>query len=908
VKRADRRTRRRFLVPEVVQTSLMDCGPAALKAVLEGFDIDIGYEALRARCQTGIDGTSIDALAELASELGLESHEMLVPRDHFLVPEARCLPALVVARAGGGLFHFIVVWRRVGPYVQIMDPGGGRAWVREDTVLEALPDVEVPLTADRWRRWAASEDALAPLRARMRALGLGRAAMAAAVARAAAEPSWIGFGALDAGVRMLAALVQARGIARGAAARRLLEGLLDGALAPGADAVAAIPRRFWWASPAATAGKLTVRGPVIVHFAGRRASATQDPAGVDHPGDAVAASGAATDRATAPARAATPARALLALLCQGGAAAIGWLALLLVASALVAAADTVLLLGVLGAARALALDYQRASGIAAFAAFAAFALGLDVLVSSSVSRLGRTLETRLRVALLHKLPRLEDGYLQSRPTSDMASRGHQLQVLREVPGLAARVARACLALLVTTVAIGWLYPAGLGWAIGGALASAVVAWAGRRPLAELAMRFRTHTTALDRFYLDALLGATPIRVHGADRAVAREHEGLLVDWTRTGRSMHARNASRQALQALTGVAIAVPLVGGYLASGRPLPALLLLVVWAARLAASGQDLASTLALWRDARSVAIRLMAPLDAPEAPPAPAPAAPTTAARHGVRVELRGVTVRAGGTTILRNVDTTIASGSHVAIVGASGAGKSSLVGLLLGWHAPERGQLLVDDRPLDAAAVVALRRDLVWVDPSTQLWNRSLVDNVTFGGGEEALARLPEAMRAADLNEVLSGLGDGMRSGLGEGGTRLSGGQGQRVRLARALVRHAPRLVILDEAFRGLPRAQRRAMQARARERWGDATLLMVSHDVSDTVDLDRVLVVDDGAVVEDGAPAALLADPASAYSRLVAADAALRADVWSPARWQRRVVESGRVVAAPAPSSQVEVMR
>jgi len=156
-------------------------------------------------------------------------------------------------------------------------------------------------------------------------------------------------------------------------------------------------------------------------------------------------------------------------------------------------------------------------------------------------------------------------------------------------------------------------------------------------------------------------------------------------------------------------------------------------------------------------------------------------------------------------------------------------------------------------------------------------------------------MPEAMRTADLDDVLSSLGEGMTAPLGEGGARLSGGQGQRVRLARALVREAPRLVILDEPFRGLPRAQRQSMLHRARRRWQGATLLLVSHDVSDTVALDRVLVVEDGTIVEEGAPAALLADARSAYSRLVAADAALRAEVWSPARWQRRVVDGGRVV-------------
>ncbi len=136
-------------MPEVLQTSLMDCGPAALKAVLEGFGVAVSYDVLRERCQTDVDGTSIDALAALGRELGLESHELLVARDAFLLPEARCLPAIVVTRTGAGLLHFIVVWRVLGPFVQVMDPSSGRRWLHRSHFLELMPDVDLPMSAAR---------------------------------------------------------------------------------------------------------------------------------------------------------------------------------------------------------------------------------------------------------------------------------------------------------------------------------------------------------------------------------------------------------------------------------------------------------------------------------------------------------------------------------------------------------------------------------------------------------------------------------------------------------------------------------------------------------------------------------------------------------------------------------------
>src|SRR5919204_4333868 len=89
---------RRFLAPEVVQTSNMDCGPATLKCLLEGFGISASYGRLREACQTDVDGTSIDTMEEVAVQLGLEAEQVMLPVDHVLLPEAQALPALVVIR------------------------------------------------------------------------------------------------------------------------------------------------------------------------------------------------------------------------------------------------------------------------------------------------------------------------------------------------------------------------------------------------------------------------------------------------------------------------------------------------------------------------------------------------------------------------------------------------------------------------------------------------------------------------------------------------------------------------------------------------------------------------------------------------------------------------------------------
>src|SRR5215470_16049436 len=125
---AHRPQRRRWFVPEVVQTSAMDCGPAVLKSLLEGFGIPVSYGRLREACQTDVDGASIDTIEEIAVQLGLDAEQVMAPVDHLLLPEAALLPALIVVRSPSGLTHFVVAWRRHGSFVQVMDPATGRRW------------------------------------------------------------------------------------------------------------------------------------------------------------------------------------------------------------------------------------------------------------------------------------------------------------------------------------------------------------------------------------------------------------------------------------------------------------------------------------------------------------------------------------------------------------------------------------------------------------------------------------------------------------------------------------------------------------------------------------------------------------------------------------------------------------
>src|SRR5712671_3007507 len=205
------KTNARFFVPEVVQTSNMDCGPAALKCLLEGFGITVNYGRLREACQTDVDGTSIDTMEEVANQLGIHAEQIMLPADHVLLEEARALPAIAVVVLPNGITHFVVVWRRHGRFVQLMDPATGRRWTQRTQFLNDLYIHKMTVPAEEWRAYAGSDDFLGPLRRRMADIGIVE--LSEGQLRAAAiDPHWNKIAALDAGVRLVQSIVRADAI------------------------------------------------------------------------------------------------------------------------------------------------------------------------------------------------------------------------------------------------------------------------------------------------------------------------------------------------------------------------------------------------------------------------------------------------------------------------------------------------------------------------------------------------------------------------------------------------------------------------------------------------------------------------------------------------------------------------
>jgi ATP-binding cassette subfamily B protein len=893
---------RRWLIPEVVQTSAMDCGPAALKCLLEGFRISASYGRLREACQTSVDGTSIEAIETVAGQLGLDAEQVMLPADYLWLPEAQALPAIVVVHRSG-FAHFVVVWRRCGRWLQVMDPGVGRRWTTCESFMREVYLHKVRVTAADWYDWATSSDTLGILASRLRLLGASRSAANAIVERVRGQATWHAMAALDAASRMLEGLAASGGLRRGAATIRLLEGLLARTAGETPGACLAIPATYWAVLPELGEGEvkeLRMGGTVLLRARGRLPATGKSKV----EGLAPELAAAVSEPRTRPLRelwALVRAQGILPLLALAGALGLAVGALMI---------EALLFRGLFELARDLNLVSQRFVAFAALMAFLMLLWAFELPIISESLRLGRQLETRLRALLLQKLPRLNDRYFQSRPISDMAERSHSIYLLRGLPDLAMRLVQSVWELIFTLVGIGCIAPHSLPTALGIALLAVGLPVAAQAPMSERDLRMRSHAGALHGFCLDALLGIAPIRTHCAEDSVRREHESLLVEWARSARDLMRLSLLVAAAQSIVCLGLAGWLLFAHVQAMGITGDLLLLAYWVLKLPALGERLAGLTFQYPSQRNIAARLLEPIKAPEDAPLviqdgelrhpqsgraqPSPAPQWAAKSAAIAIEMQEVSVVAAGHAILRDVRLSVGPGEHIAVVGPSGAGKSSLLGLLLGWHQAASGRVLVDGEPLRGERLPQLRRETAWVDPAVQLWNRSLLENLRYSPAAGPHSALGRVLESAELAELLARLPEGLQSPLGEGGASLSGGEGQRVRLARALWQQGVRLALLDEPFRGLDRSQRQHRLAQARSFWQDATMLCVTHDVQETRSFTRVIVVEDGRIVEDGAPEELAADPASRYRTLLDIEESLWSGVWDASLWRRIRLEGGRV--------------
>jgi subfamily B ATP-binding cassette protein MsbA len=209
------------------------------------------------------------------------------------------------------------------------------------------------------------------------------------------------------------------------------------------------------------------------------------------------------------------------------------------------------------------------------------------------------------------------------------------------------------------------------------------------------------------------------------------------------------------------------------------------------------------------------------------------------------------------VLQDIDLVVEPGEMVALVGRSGSGKTTITNLLLLFYDHTSGDLLIDGVPIQEFTLQNLRSHIALVGQDVALFNDTVASNIAYGPLEEEREKIIQAARAAHAMEFIEELENGLETLIGENGVMLSGGQRQRLAIARAFMKDAP-ILIMDEATSALDTEAERHIQEALKELAKGRTTLVIAHRLSTIEHADRIVVLRDGAVVESGNHAELLA--------------------------------------------------
>ncbi len=478
----------------------------------------------------------------------------------------------------------------------------------------------------------------------------------------------------------------------------------------------------------------------------------------------------------------------------------------------------------------------------------------------------------MRIDLYKKLGALAPAYLVRRRSGDLIALAAQdIETVEYF--FAHTVAPALVAVLVPATVLVAL--AAVAWPIAAALLPFVL-YAGLAPVLtrtridRLGAEARDALGSMAAYVTETIQGLSDLV---AFQAVGRRRDGFMAtvrgyQRTRLGllSDLAAQTAQLEIATGLGGLAVAV--VGAWLvADGQlaatTLPLLILLALASflpiSEIAQVSRQLADTIASTRRIYAVHHEQPAVVDGPLRPPAPS-------GGSSIRFEKVGFAYPGARRPALDGIAVDIAAGATVAVVGPSGAGKTTLANLLLRFWDPNRGRVLIDGVDLRDFELDHLRARVSLVSQDTYLFNDTLRANVLLAQPDADEAAIRRALEQAALAEFVETLPEGLDTRVGERGVQLSGGQRQRVAIARAFLKNAPTL-ILDEATSHLDAVSEALVRSALAALMRDRTTIVIAHRLSTVRNADLLIVLDRGHVVETGSHAELVARD-GLYARLI----------------------------------------
>jgi ATP-binding cassette subfamily B protein len=246
-----------------------------------------------------------------------------------------------------------------------------------------------------------------------------------------------------------------------------------------------------------------------------------------------------------------------------------------------------------------------------------------------------------------------------------------------------------------------------------------------------------------------------------------------------------------------------------------------------------------------------------------------AQTLEVKSGV-IEIKDVDFKysdtSGALAVFEKLSLRIQPGEKIGLVGHSGGGKTTLTRLLLRFEDIQSGQILVDGQDISQVTQASLRDAISYVPQEPLLFHRSIRENIAYGKPDTALSKIKTAAGKAHADDFIEKLPDGYDTIVGERGVKLSGGQRQRVAISRAILKNAP-ILVLDEATSALDSESEKAIQSALWELMKDKTAIVIAHRLSTIQRLDRIIVLDEGKIIEEGSHAALLKQKNGLYAKL-----------------------------------------